>query len=268
MTNNLLKNIDSIPSLPESVQEVERIYRDSDSTFEDMKNAIEKDPFLTANILRIVNSPFYVMKSKITSLQQAIALLGKDAIRTFVLSSTIDSNFEIDLTPYSITPEEFRTACEKQMALIIHWLKQSDASKIALLAPAAFLVDIGRLVIAKTLIEEGNSALLQGALSAGVDITKAEKEVCGAQTTDVTASLFHNWNLDPDIIHIIRYSDDPEGTYEGEKEMAAQLKAVRETVLFDGSVTEASIANAKETIEEFGLDLASYENALERVLNA
>jgi HD-like signal output (HDOD) protein len=83
----------------------------------------------------------------------------------------------------------------------------------------------------------------------------------------VTATLFHKWNLDADIIHTIRYSDDPEGTVEEEREMAAELKAVRETILPNGEITKASIATAKETIEEFGLDLESYEKALEKVLS-
>jgi hypothetical protein len=53
-----------------------------------------------------------------------------------------------------------------------------------------------------------------------------------------------------------------------DREMAAELKAVRETVMPNGEITEASISTAKETIEEFGLDLAGYERALDRILNS
>jgi len=268
MTKTLLENIDSVPSLPESVQEVERIYQDVDSTFEDMQKAIEKDPFLTANILRIVNSPMYGVQSTVTSVKQAISLLGKDSIRTFVLSSAIDSNFEIDLSPYNMTQNQFKLACDRQVALMINWLIRRQSKRLSKLAPAAFLVDLGRVIISKTLIEDDKISIIQNALEAGEDISKAEKTACGAQVTDVTATLFHNWNLDPDIIHLIRYSDDPDGTYEEEKEMAAELKAVRETVNPNGEITDESIATAKDTIEEFGLDLASYERALDRVLAA
>lgn len=268
MTKTLLENIDSIPPLPESVQEVERIYQDTNSTFEDMQKAIEKDPVLTASILRIVNSPMYGMKSTINSLQQAISLLGKDAIRTFVLNSAVDSNFTIDLSPYEMTQEEFTRACDRQLALMINWIARRTPKQLALLGPASFLVDLGRIVIAKTLIDDGKESIIQAALMAGEDISQAEKTACGAQTTDVTATLFHHWNLDPDIIHTIRYSDDPDGTYEEEKEMAAKLKVIRESVLPNGEITEESIAVAKDTIEEFELDLESYERALDRVLNA
>jgi HD-like signal output (HDOD) protein len=267
MTKTLIANIDAIPALPESVQEVERLYQDENSTFEDMQKAIEKDPLLSANILRIVNSPMYGIKSKVSTIKQAISLLGKDAVRTFVLSSSTNS-FKIDMSPYEMTKEQFALACERQLALTVNWLIRRKPKRLRVLGPAAFLVDIGRIIIAKTLIEDAKTGLIKDALAKGKDIAKAEKEACGAQTTDVTATLFHKWNLDADIIHTIRYSDDPEGTVEEEREMAAELKAVRETVMPNGQITEASIATAKETIEEFGLDLESYEKALEKVLNS
>jgi HD-like signal output (HDOD) protein len=266
MTKTLLENINAIPALPESIQEVERVYQNEDSTFEDMQRAIEKDPLLTADILRIVNSPMYGVKSTVTNVKQAISLLGKESVRTFVLATAANS-FTIDLSPYNMTTEQFKLACDRQLALMINWLIRRQPRRLAELGPASFLVDLGRVIIAKTLIEDGKVSHIQDAIAKGKDISKAEKEACGAQTTDVTATLFRNWNFDPEIIHVIRYSDDPEGTMDEDREMAAELKAVRETVMPNGEITEASIATAKETIEEFGLDLVSYERALDRILN-
>ncbi len=267
MTKTLLANIDNIPPLPESVQEVERVYNNSDSTLDDMQKAIEKDPILTANILRLVNSPAYGLKHQITDLKQAVSLLGKDTIRTFALGS-VSNDFEINLSPYGMTKEQFATACDKQLSLVVNWLRRTEGQNLSLLAPAAFLVDLGRVIISKTLLEDNKADIIEKALLAGEDISNAEKTACGAQTTDVTATLFHRWNLDPEIVHIIRYSDDPEGATPDEQRMAAELKAVRETVMPNGEITDESIATAKDTIEEFGLDMASYEKALEKVMDA
>ena len=267
MTKTLLANIENIPPLPESVQEVERVYNNLDSTLDDMQKAIEKDPILTANILRLVNSPAYGLKHQITDLKQAVSLLGKDTIRTFALGS-VSNDFEINLLPYSMTKEQFATACDKQLSLIVNWLRRTEGQNLSLLAPAAFLVDLGRVIISKTLLEDDKANIIEKALLAGEDISNAEKTACGAQTTDVTATLFHRWNLDPEIVHIIRYSDDPEGATPDEQRMAAELKAVRETVMPNGEITDESIATAKDTIEEFGLDMASYEKALEKVMDA
>ncbi len=267
MTKTLLENIETVPALPETVQAVERIYNDENSTLEEMQKAIEKDPLLTANILKIVNSPMYGLKNQVSTIKQAISLLGKDSVRMFVLSS-VTSSFEIDLSPYDMTQEQFSLACDRQLALMLHWLIRRKPQRLALLGPASFLVDIGRVIIAKTLIADGKEDIIKIATLAGEDIAQAEKTACGAQTTDVTATLFAKWNFNPDVVHIIRYSDDPEGTVEEDREMAAELKVVRETVMPNGEITEESIATAKETIEEFGLHLESYEKALDKVLNS
>ena len=268
MKQKLLKNIDSIPALPESVQEVERVYHDPDSTFEDMQKVIEKDPLLTADILRAANAPMYGLKRQITNVQQAISLLGKDLVRNFALNNAVDSNFSINLAPYAMTKEQFSLACQRQLALTFNWLVRKNPTQLKLLAPAAFLVDLGRVIISKTLIDEDKANLIQEAIDEGKDISQAEKAACGLQTTDVTATLFNHWNFEADMIHILRYSDDPDGTYGDEKQMAAILKAVRETVLPNGEITDESIATAKETIEEFELDIEGYERALDRVLNS
>jgi len=265
MTKTLLENIKMVPALPETVQQVENVYQDENSTLDDMQKVIEKDPLLTADILRLLNSPMYGMKSSVTSIKQAIGLLGKDTIRMFVMSGTVNS-FKIDLSPYNMSSDEFKTACDRQLALTIHWLARRKPRQLALLGPAAFLVDIGRVIISKTLIEDDKVDVISKAILAGEDIAQAEKTACGAQTTDVTATIFNRWNFDPEITHVIRYSDDPEGTVEEDREMAAELKAVRETVMPNGEITDESIETAKETIEEFGLDLESYERALEKVL--
>jgi HD-like signal output (HDOD) protein len=133
MTKTLLENIDNIPPLPESVQAVERVYNNPDSTLEDMQKAIETDPLLTANILRLVNSPAYGLKNKITSVKQAVALLGKDAIRTFALGSVVN-DFKIDLSPYGMTAEEFALACDRQLSLMINWLIRTESKNLSTLA--------------------------------------------------------------------------------------------------------------------------------------
>jgi len=267
MTKTLLENIKMVPALPETVQAIEKVYQDENSTVEDMQKIIEKDPLLTADILRILNSSMYGMKNKITSVKQAISLLGKDSIRMFVMSGTVNS-FEIDLSPYKMTQNEFKTACDRQLALTIHWLARRQPQRLSILGPAAFLVDIGRVIISKTLIEDEKVDVIGQAMLSGEDISHAEKTACGAQTTDVTATIFTRWNFDPQITHVIRYSDDPEGTIAEDREMAAELKAIRETVMPNGEITDESIATAKDTIEEFGLDIVSYERALEKVLAA
>ena len=57
MTEEILKKIKQLPPLPESAMQIEEVYQNPDSSFNDMVKILEKDPLLTAGILKAANSP-------------------------------------------------------------------------------------------------------------------------------------------------------------------------------------------------------------------
>ncbi|NPA66189.1 MAG: HDOD domain-containing protein [Epsilonproteobacteria bacterium] len=268
MTRSLVENIDSIPPLPESIQALERVYNDPASTFEDFTKIIEKDPILAADVLKLVNSPLFGLSRKINDITHAVSLLGKDAIRTCAFGSVIENNFIIDLSPYGMSKEDFVKACNLQLSLAIHWVGPIDRNILSILAPSAFMVDLGRVVIAKTLIEEDKVGIIEMALISGEDISQAELTACGAYSSEVTAELFKKWNFDPKTITIIRNVEDPHAIKEEERTITAYLKSIREAILPNGDITDESLLNAKGTIGEFGLDEKAFDQAIKKIQNA
>lgn len=267
MDQHFKKEIDNLPPLPESVREIERVYHDADSSFDALKHVIEQDPMLTANILKVANSPFYGFDRQITSIKQAISLFGKDMIRCFALDHGIRQSFTIDLSAYGITPESFKLSSEKQLSLVMHWLFKKESRSISLLAPAAFLVDLGRIVISRHLISTGRSSLIPTIIAEGESIETAESTACGTTATDITATIFNHWHFEANLIALIRHAEQPETLTGNERRLAAQLKAVRETVTCNGEITEASLARARETIAAFDLDIEAFEGAVTRIAN-
>ena len=63
------------PELPSAVLELSRLLRDPDAQLHAIVKLVSTDPVLSAKILRVTNSAAYGLQ-KITSLQQAIVLLG------------------------------------------------------------------------------------------------------------------------------------------------------------------------------------------------
>jgi len=70
----------------EVVAELEKAFRSERIHLEDLARIIEKDPALTAEILRVVNSPYYGFPRKISSVAHAVVLLGMVNIRLIVLT--------------------------------------------------------------------------------------------------------------------------------------------------------------------------------------
>ena len=76
MNDAILKQIKQLPPLPETAVKIEAVYQNPNSTFEDMVKILEKDPLLTADILKSANSPLYGFSREITSIAQAVSLFG------------------------------------------------------------------------------------------------------------------------------------------------------------------------------------------------
>jgi HD-like signal output (HDOD) protein len=80
MASNLIKllvrKINELPSLPIVAQKVLHTASHRSATVQELADIIMMDPSLTAKVLRVVNSSFYGLRSQVTTVTHAIALLG------------------------------------------------------------------------------------------------------------------------------------------------------------------------------------------------
>lgn len=92
----LLKKIvdsDSLPSLsPIAIQLVE-LASDDRSSAPDLAAIIEKDPSLTTRLLKLVGSAFYARPERVSSISQAVVLLGFKKVRVMALSLSLRDTF-------------------------------------------------------------------------------------------------------------------------------------------------------------------------------
>lgn len=79
----------AIRPLPLILQKIIGIISDPDATVMDLKNVIDCDPPLTANILRKANSPFYGFRCIVTDVLDAIVIMGFDEIKELTLNQKL-----------------------------------------------------------------------------------------------------------------------------------------------------------------------------------
>lgn len=88
-TNLILRKVKDIPSLPEVVTKVMELVSNPTSSAAELSKVIAHDPGLTTRVLRLVNSAYYGFPKQISSVQQAIMILGFTTMRGLVLSTSI-----------------------------------------------------------------------------------------------------------------------------------------------------------------------------------
>jgi len=263
MTEEILKKIKQLPPLPESAMQIEAVYQDPNSSFNDMVKILEKDPLLTADILKAANSPLYGFSREINAISQAVGLFGMGTVRGFALASIIKKSFPLDLSAYGITNEMFSELSKRQHALITAWCMRKENKLMGILSPAAFLVEIGKVIIAQQIMTEGKEEAFRDALKELQDVEAAEEKILGVTTPEVSSTIFKLWKFEDGLVDVIGNCIDPTNAEEEDQRAAQILQVVRTSIPINGVPTEQSIALAKELIEKYGLDLESFENALE-----
>ena len=263
MTEDILKKIKQLPPLPESAMQIEAVYQDPDSSFNDMVKILEKDPLLTADILKAANSPLYGFSREINAISQAVGLFGMGTVRGFALASIVKKSFALDLSPYGINNDMFSALSKKQHGLMTAWCIRKENRLLGVLSPAAFLVEIGKVLIAQQIIADGSQEAFRDALSELQDVEAAERKTVGADTPEVSATVFEHWRFEASLVDVIRNCQNPEKAEDEDKRAASILHVVRVAVPINGIMTDDSIAAAKELIGKYSLDMESFEKAIE-----
>ena len=82
-----------LPSVPRVVRRLISQLRDPAASVVDLVDELEQEPQLAARTLRIANSPYYCGRRSLASLQDAVAIIGTNTLRTLVISGGLEAVF-------------------------------------------------------------------------------------------------------------------------------------------------------------------------------
>jgi putative nucleotidyltransferase with HDIG domain len=204
LERKLMTAVERMPAFPKSVQTVLEMTRNINCLPKDLVGVIEKDPVMTVKILRVINSAYYSLPNKITSVGQSVVYLGINTIKNLALSFAAvgilprfnTSGFDIQrYLLHSLTVAAIsRMLCEKFARA------EADPTDCYI---AGLLHDFGKVVFAQFMAGEFMQSL---AISAdlGKPLYVAEKETIGADHAYVGALLAKKWQFAEPLVNCIR----------------------------------------------------------------
>ena len=261
MNEKILNQIKSLPPLPKTVIEVQRITNDPNSSIKDLVNVIKDDPMLTANLLKAANSPLYGFTRQIKSVDQAIALFGMTTIKGFVISFAIRNSMKFDLSAYGIDENTFHDISIERNSLAFNWYRKKR-EKLDIISTDSFLIDLGAVIISLVLNSEGKAEEFRKRLNKE-NRESLEKEFIEATTYEITAEIFKHWHFGEDLIEAIEYINTPQSapTY---KEEAAALNVIK-TVYNLLGFSEEDVKKGIELAKKYNLDVDELISVLEKL---
>lgn len=193
---DVLRRIHNLPSLPAVVIELLASLEGDDVHIEKLASEISQDQALSAKTLRLANSSFYGMARQVTTIQEAVAILGLGTVRNVVTTASLMGAFPshppggFDATPF------WRHAiavavCARALALGL----QSNPD---LAYTAGLIHDIGRLVLV-TQFQSDYEATLAFRMQHDCGLLEAERAVLGLDHAAVGQALSQQWKFPPAI---------------------------------------------------------------------
>ena len=200
--NDILTAVDNMQAFPVSVQNILRLTRDASCAPKDLVQVIDKDPVVTVKVLRVVNSAYYSLPRKISSVSHAVVFLGFNTVKNLALSIAA-----IGMLPGNplagFDGHRYLLHCLTTAGLTRHLSLKFPGADQNDFFIAGLLHDFGKVVIAQVMPAEFREAL-EFSLWNEASLHCALRELLGIDHCEVGALLLERWDFPGNLIDAIR----------------------------------------------------------------
>ncbi|WP_323816180.1 HDOD domain-containing protein [Cellvibrio sp. NN19] len=247
---HLIDSAQKMPNIPKVVQELIDSFGDENIKTEEIADKISSDQVLTAKVLRAANSAHYGGNRKVGSVNDAVFVLGFNAVRTLVLASGMTGAFKapegFDLPAFWHNSFAVASTCK--------WLAKFSKDDPETAFTCGMIHNIGELLIHILLPDECKE--IQKVVDRGGRNPDIEKNVLGFNFPEAGAELASRWKFPDAIVAGIRYQLDPMAAPEFSRLAALIYIAdfiVHENETNDGAALVANFPNDLAT--KLGINL-------------
>jgi two-component system cell cycle response regulator len=196
-----LRKVGKLPTPPGVIVKLLELTRQEDVSMRDIADAIGMDAALSARILKFANSPMAGLPRQVTSLQQAVSLIGLRGVEMMALSFSLLGSKTSNTCP-GFDQETFWT-----QSLACGVAARTIASNVAKTPPeeafvAGLLSQIGRSVFA-TGVPEVYAKVLAASKQSPRDLPPLERAVLGETYATIGSKLLRDWGLPEELVEAI-----------------------------------------------------------------
>jgi HD-like signal output (HDOD) protein len=215
--------VDTLPSPPGTWLALTKVLDDPRAGVADVGQIVRQDPAMSAKLLQVVNSSFASLSRRLGSVDEAVAYLGFETVRSLTLSVGAFKAFkpggQVDSRVFDRLAAHGALCAELARTLVDD---RADADNAF---AAGLLQDIGQIVLAANL-PEAFAANLKAAEELGEPLHQVE-QAQGYTHAHVGAYLLGLWGLPPDVVDAVARHHDPPGDDGGPVGVA---EAVRQAI--------------------------------------
>lgn len=198
----LINRADELHSPPEVAQSLLNLTRNDDFGVREIVECIQRDPAMAAKLLQVVNSSRYGLRTAVTNLNQAVALLGQRTVRLLAMTFSIVDKFASGPAK-SMYDEYWRDALT--MASAASRIGDDATLDRNDVYTAGLLANLGSLVMAQA---DGQDYLALYRNHPGARLCEAERAQYGFDHAVLGARLLEKWQFPTPTLDAVRRHHD------------------------------------------------------------
>ncbi len=207
IARSLIKDLSPLVSPPEVCLKVGELLQQGTSSSNQIANVIIHDPNLTARLLKLVNSSYFGLNSKIDTVSRAVTVIGNSELTSLVYAITSVSSFS--RIPDKISNMNTFWQHSVYTGLVASQLaKRTNVLQPERLFVAGLLHDIGTLVI-NTRFPELAKDIIEDAGGEEEHLYKMEQKLLGFDHAFLGALMLEDWNLSENLCRAVRWHHEP-----------------------------------------------------------
>lgn len=189
----VLAKLGALPALPATYGRLSELTANPDVSLDEVASVVERDPAITANVLKIINSAYFGLPRRVASVRETVKYLGIQPLKNIVLTVEVFEGMASGKTAKSLQMDALARACAMR-----ELLGRTPMAEAAF--AAGILADIGQLLIA-TRLPVDMQALIRD--QGGRSQEEVERERLGCAHSEIGGALLSLWNMPAALVEAV-----------------------------------------------------------------
>ncbi len=255
----ILTQIERLPSLPTVIFEVMRIANNPKSSAIDFEETLRQDQILTARVLKLTNSSFFARQRKITTISESVVVLGFNTLKSIVTAASaakvLGKKMEgYGYGEYGLWKHSFATALTSKILAVALKVDRLVVEEIFI---AGLLHDIGKLAL-DSIVRERIAALKEEVLLKKRPRIEAERAALGFDHAEIGVKVAKKWNLPDQVEEAIAAHHAIENAREHGK--TAAIVALADNLMNAAGVGLIAGKSLEEPVPSMALDVLAIQS--------
>ena len=206
LTQAIARDVDSLPHFPESLVELIRLTEDSRSTVAQIAGRVATDPAITADLLKLVNSAYYMVPKRVTNILQGVKIVGMKGLRNLLYAYGAQKIMGEKFAEMKTLWDHSYRAAFYSFLLARSFKPKADILDDVYVA--GILHDLGQIIVG-WLHPQAMEQMARFCRDKDIPPRILERFSFGLNHADIGAAIARKWNFPEQLVHGIRHHHEP-----------------------------------------------------------